>query len=100
MIRHLLAGAAAVLLAGPLVAGELDKEFASTAKTPTKKVAPATTALTTTPVAPKASELDGEQPTQAYRGGGYRGGWGGYRGGWGGGYRGGWGGGYRGGWGG
>jgi hypothetical protein len=95
MMKHLFAVAAAICVAGPLAAGELDKEFSSK---PSKNTPAATAAKATTTVKAKASELDAEAPTQAYRGGGYRGGWGGgYRGGWGGGYRGGWGGGYRGG---
>jgi hypothetical protein len=76
-----------------LCAGELDAEFASKASSPAVQKSPADPAKTVT-VAP-ASELDGEEPADAARGGG-RGGWG-HGGGW---HGGGWhGGGWHGGWG-
>ncbi len=92
MLKHLFAIAAAICVAGPLAAGELDKEFSSK---PSKNTPAATVAKTSPTALAKTSELDAEAPTQASRGGGGHGGGG--HGGWGGGGHGGWG---HGGWGG
>ena len=99
----------AILTAVPAWAGELDKEFISqpnkAAKAGGQKDRPAATQLSDVKAATaKASELDDESPTQAYRGGWGRGsggwgrGWGGWGRGWGGWGRGwgGWGGGWYG----
>jgi hypothetical protein len=86
MLRLMTGLAAALLLAGPIAAGELDNEFAGK-KASASNAASAVPARSTT-----ASEMDKESPEQAHRGWG--GGWGhrgwGRHGGWGG-----WYGGYR-----
>src|SRR2546421_11246583 len=101
MLRFLTGLAAMALTAGSALAGELDGEFAGK-KVSSPIVAGKTTSSAAGAVSAKqqsatdkagTSELDQESPTQAYRRGGWGGGW---RGGWGGGWRGGWGGYYRG----
>jgi hypothetical protein len=100
MLR-LITGLAALLMAGPALAGELDREYSGK-----KTGSPAVSGKSSSPSNnaalaqrqsgtenARASELDEESPTQAYRRGGWGGGW---RGGWGGGWRGGYWGGYRG----
>ena len=91
MLRLMTGLAAALLLTGAALAGEMDIEFAgkeaATASTADKRAHPSTKAMLPAErdvEQPLASELDQESPTQAYRG---------WRGGWGGGYRSG---GYRG----
>src|SRR5438128_4370423 len=101
MLRLFTGLAAVALMAGPALAGELDGEFAGkkngspvvTAKTPSPSTNAALAKEQSAADKAKASELDQESPTQAYRRGGWGGGW---RGGWGGGWRGGWGGGWGG----
>jgi hypothetical protein len=97
MIRQVIGVAALLLVAGPLMAGELDREFAGKVDKPTVTVPEAVAQA-----AAKAGELDDESPTQARRRGYGWGGWGygGWGRGWGGWGYGGWGRGFGYGWGG
>jgi hypothetical protein len=82
MFRYATGLAAALFLAAPILAGELDKDFSAKAKQSGTAVVSATSSAMQMPA--KGSELDREDPAQAWARGWRWGGWGWRGAGWGG----------------
>ncbi len=80
MLRYLTGVTAALVLALPVSAGELDREFAGKPGAVAGKASPSETGAQAAKVGELLGELDDESPTQAWRRHGY-GGW--RHGGWG-----------------